>query len=110
MDGKSIHLSTPDAGKEADYDGVDVTGCLVMVDINQRDEWWINYPVYQAHLKGAAAVIAVQDNGYGEIDSEALNAQDIAGPKGRPGVFHVEKGCGDPESGIKGETADHGTV
>ena len=68
-------------GKEADYDGVDVTGCLVMVDINQRDEWWINYPVYQAHLKGAAAVIAVQDNGYGEIDSETLNAQDIAGPK-----------------------------
>ena len=71
-------------GKEADYDGVDVTGCLVMVDINQRDEWWINYPVYQAHLKGAAAVIAVQDNGYGEIDSEALNAQDIAGPKDAP--------------------------
>ena len=71
-------------GKEADYDGVDVIGCLVMVDINQRDEWWINYPVYQAHLKGAAAVIAVQDNGYGEIDSEALNAQDIAGPKDAP--------------------------
>lgn len=71
-------------GKEADYDGVDVTGCLVMVDINQRDEWWINYPVYQAHLKGAAAVIAVQDNGYGEIDCEALNAQDIAGPKDAP--------------------------
>ena len=71
-------------GKEADYDGVDVTGCLVMVDINQRDEWWINYPVYQAHLKGAAAVIAVQDNGYGEINSEALNAQDIAGPKDAP--------------------------
>ena len=68
-------------GKEADYDDVDVTGCLVMVDINQRDEWWINYPVYQARLKGAAAVIAVQDNGYGEIDSEALNAQDIAGPR-----------------------------
>ena len=71
-------------GKEADYDDVDVTGCLVMVDINQRDEWWINYPVYQARLKGAAAVIAVQDNGYGEIDSEALNAQDIAGPKDAP--------------------------
>ena len=71
-------------GKEADYDGVDVTGCLVMVDINQRDEWWINYPVYQAHLKGAAAVIAVQGNGYGAVDSEALNAQDIAGPKDAP--------------------------
>ena len=77
-------------GKEADYDGVDVTGCLVMVDINQRDEWWINYPVYQAHLKGAAAVIAVQDNGYAEIDSEALNAQDIAGPKDAP-AFSMSK-------------------
>ncbi len=77
-------------GKEADYDGVDVTGCLVMVDINQRDEWWINYPVYQAHLKGAAAVIAVQDNGYAEIDTEALNAQDIAGPKDAP-AFSMSK-------------------
>ena len=77
-------------GKESDYDGVDVTGCLVMVDINQRDEWWINYPVYQAHLKGAAAVIAVQDSGYGEIDSEALNAQDIAGPKDAP-AFSMSK-------------------
>ena len=34
-----------------------------------------------AHLKGAAALIAVQDNGYGEIHNTALNAQDIAGPK-----------------------------
>ena len=37
-------------GKEADYDGVDVTGCLVMVDFNQRDEWWIKYAVYQADV------------------------------------------------------------
>lgn len=34
-------------GTEADYEGKDVTGKLVLVDINQRDEWWINYPVYQ---------------------------------------------------------------
>lgn len=66
-------------GTEKDYAGKDVTGKLVLVEINQRDEWWINYPVYQAHLKGAAALIAVQSGGYGEIDDEALNAQDIAG-------------------------------
>ena len=42
-------------GTLQDYEGMDVTGKLVLVDINQRDEWWINYPVYQAHLKGAAA-------------------------------------------------------
>ena len=39
-------------GTLQDYEGMDVTGKLVLVDINQRDEWWINYPVYQAHLKG----------------------------------------------------------
>ncbi len=54
-------------GTASDYEGKDVTGKLVLVDINQRDEWWINYPVYQAHLKGAAALIAVQSGGYGEI-------------------------------------------
>ena len=67
-------------GTEADYEGLDVTGRLVLVEINQRNEWWINYPVYQAYLKGAAALIAVQTGGYGEVDDAALNAQDIAGP------------------------------
>lgn len=66
------------------YDQVDAAGRLVLVDINQRDEWWINFPVYQAWLKGAAALIAVQEQGYGEIDSTALNAQDIAGPEYAP--------------------------
>lgn len=67
-------------GTEQDYVGLDVKGKLVLVEINQRDEWWISYPVYQAHLKGAVAVLAVQTGGYGEIDETALNAQDIAGP------------------------------
>ncbi len=71
-------------GTAADYEGRDVKGKLVMVDINQREEWWINFPVYQAHIKGAAALIAVQENGYGEIDDTALNAQDLAGPADAP--------------------------
>ena len=65
-------------GTEEDYRGRDVKGKLVLADINQRDEWWINYPVYQAYLKGAAGLLAVQAGGYGEIDHKALNAQDIA--------------------------------
>lgn len=77
-------------GTEADYEGKDVTGKLVLMDINQRDEWWINYPVYQAHLKGAAAVIAVQCGGYGEVDAKALNAQDIAGPEDAP-AFSISR-------------------
>ena len=71
-------------GTAADYRQVDVTGKLVLIDINQRDEWWINFPVYQAWLKGAAALIAVQEQGYGEISDTALNAQDIAGPADAP--------------------------
>ena len=67
-------------GGEKDYADKDVTGKIVLAEINQRDEWWINLPVYQAHEKGAKALIAVQVGGYGQVDEKALNAQDIAGP------------------------------
>lgn len=70
-----------DAGKgtEKDFAGLDVKGKIALIRINQRDEWWVNYPAYQAHLAGAIAIIAVQDKGYGEADPQALNAQDICG-------------------------------
>ncbi len=68
-------------GTAADYEGTDVEGKLVLAEINQRDEWWINYPAYQAYLKGAVGLIAVQEHGYGEKYDTSLNAQDIAGPE-----------------------------
>lgn len=71
-------------GTEADLAGLDVTGKLVLVNINQRADWWINYPAYEAHLAGAAAVIAVQDGGYAEVSDDALNAQDVCGPADAP--------------------------
>lgn len=71
-------------GTEADLCELDVAGKLVLIDINQRENWWINYPAYEAHLRGAAAVIAVQDGGYAEISDDALNAQDICGPADAP--------------------------
>ncbi|MDO4267966.1 MAG: M28 family peptidase [Eubacteriales bacterium] len=87
---REFSLMYLEKGTEKDYQGKDVSGKLVLVDINQRDEWWINYPVYQAYLKGAAALIAVQSGGYGEIDDEALNAQDIAGPEYAP-AFSISR-------------------
>ena len=39
-------------GTAENYENIDVKGKLVPIDINQREEWWINFPVYQAHLKG----------------------------------------------------------
>lgn len=71
-------------GTEADLAGLDVTGKLVLVNINQREDWWINYPAYEAYLAGAAAVIAVQDGGYAEASDDALNAQDVCGPSYAP--------------------------
>ena len=71
-------------GTEADLAGLDVTGKLVLVNINQREDWWINYPAYEAYLAGAAAVIAVQDGGYAEVSDDALNEQDVCGPSYAP--------------------------
>lgn len=77
-------------GTKQDLADLDVKGKLVLIDINQRDEWWINYPAYQASLKGAKAVLAAQQGGYGEIDPEALNAQDICGPDDAP-AFSISR-------------------
>ena len=71
-------------GTEADLRELDVADKLVLIDINQRENWWINYPAYEASLRGAAAVIAVQDGGYAEVSDDALNAQDICGPADAP--------------------------
>ncbi|MGL6106732.1 hypothetical protein [Romboutsia sp.] len=77
-------------GTANDLENLDIKDKLVLKDINQRDEWWINYPTYQAHLKGAAGVIAVQARGYSEVDETALNAQDICGPANAP-AFSMSK-------------------
>ncbi len=71
-------------GSKTDLEGLDVTDKLVLVDINQRENWWISYPAIQMAMKGAKGVIAVQDGGYAEVDPNALNAQDICGPYDAP--------------------------
>lgn len=71
-------------GTSQELKSLDLTGKLALITINQRDEWWINYPSYQAHLHGAAAVLAVQASGYGEVNARSLNAQDICGPADAP--------------------------
>ncbi|HAX72105.1 MAG TPA: peptidase, partial [Firmicutes bacterium] len=91
-------------GTAADYENLDVEGKLVLVDINQRDEWWINYPALQAHLKGAAAIIAVQDGGYSEISDEALNTQDICGPDDAPAFSMSQKDANVLKEALTNET------
>ncbi|MDR0519618.1 MAG: M28 family peptidase [Clostridiales Family XIII bacterium] len=71
-------------GTAADYDGIDVEGKLVLIDIDQENEWWINYPAYQAHLKGARAVIACSV--MPEAMEERIGSQDICGDADAPAL------------------------
>lgn len=69
-------------GTEADYEGVDVKDKLVLIDINQDENWWINYPAYQAKQKGAKAVIAMSQ--MVTENENRIGSQDICGPADAP--------------------------
>lgn len=77
---KEFEIIYAGKGTKDDLENLDVKDKLVLVDINQNEEWWVSYPAYQAYLKGAAAIIVVQEAGYAEVDPTALNTQDICGP------------------------------
>ncbi len=81
---KSFKVVYAGRGTANDFKDLDVKGKLVLIDINQRADWWINYPAMQAKIKGAAAVIAMQNGGYAEISPDALNTQDMCGPADTP--------------------------
>ena len=67
-----------------DYEDLDVTGKIVLIDIDQRNDWWITYPMLEAEHQGAAAVLAANVGGYAQIAEDALNSQDICGPANIP--------------------------
>lgn len=75
---EEVKLVYAGRGTEADYEKLDVKGKLVLIDINQNEDWWINYPSYQAKLKGAKGVIAMTEM-VGE-DENRMTSQDITGP------------------------------
>ena len=67
-----------------DYEGLDVTGKIVLIDIDQRANWWITYPMLEAQYQGAAAILAANVGGFAQIADDALNCQDICGPTAIP--------------------------
>lgn len=71
-------------GTMQDYENIDVKGKIVLVDINQRADWWITYPMLEAQHQGAAAILAANTGGFSEIAEDALNSQDICGPTSIP--------------------------
>ena len=83
-DNETVEVVYLGKGTAEDYENVDVTGKLVLIDINQNEEWWINSPAYQAHVKGAKAVLANTELPV-EMD-DRIGTQDICGPEDAPAM------------------------
>jgi hypothetical protein len=76
-------------GTAADYktetgEDIDVTGKLVLIDIDTENDPGINYPAYQAHLKGARAVVACSF--MDESSGERIVSGDIRGGADAPAL------------------------
>lgn len=73
-------------GTMYDYADIDVKGKIVLIDLDQRANWWITYPMLEAELQGAAAIMSANVGGFAQISKDALNSQDICGPTSIPCV------------------------
>lgn len=85
-EGLSAEILYVGQGTMQDYENIDVTGKIVMIDIDQRANWWITYPMLEAEHQGAVAIMASNSGGFAQINKDALNAQDICGPTAIPTV------------------------
>jgi len=63
-----------------DYEDVDVEGKIVLIDLDQRGEWWVTYPTLEAANRGAVAIINNCNEGYGQYNGDTYNTQDFCGP------------------------------
>lgn len=64
-------------GFENDYKGKDVKDKIVLVGVDQANEAWIDSYLRQAHEKGAAALVTYSVGGYGELNDDTVNVQDV---------------------------------
>lgn len=83
-EGITAELVYAGQGTMWDYEELDVAGKIVLIDIDQRSDWWITYPMLEAEHQGAAAILAANVGGYSQIADDALNSQDICGPDNIP--------------------------
>lgn len=76
-DGITTEIVDVGTGFEWDYEGKDVNGKIVLAGVDQWNEAWIDNYIRQAHLNGAAALITYSTGGYGELNGDTANVQDI---------------------------------
>ena len=80
-------------GTDADYEGLDVTDKVVLVDINQAEDWWAEIPAYEAYIHGAKCVILCNVEGYATWDEDTVGSQDICGPAYAPAFAISQNGA-----------------
>ena len=85
-EGITAELVYVNEGTMFDYEGIDVTGKIVLIDIDMYYYWWIEYPTLEAELHGAAAIINSCKGGYAQLNDDAMNTQDFCGPISIPSV------------------------
>ena len=107
-DNEECELVYVGEGTEADYEGIDVTDKLVLLDVDQNENWWINYPAYQAKVKGAKAIIAMSI--YPEDGADRIGVQDVCGPADAPALAISEKDSKALQKAIKAGGGDSITV
>lgn len=76
-DGITAEIVNCGDGTEGAYEGKDVTGKIVLVKVDQANVAWIDSYVRMAYEKGAAAVVSYAKSGYGELNKDTVNVQDI---------------------------------
>lgn len=76
-DGITAEIVDVANGFESDYDGKDVEGKIVLAGVDQWNVAWIDSYIRQAYEKGAAAIVTYSVDGYGTLNDDTINVQDV---------------------------------
>ncbi len=77
-DGITAEIVNAKTGAEYDYAEIgDVTGKIVLVQVDQANVSWIDGYIRCAAENGAVAVVSYANSGYGEVSEDSINVQDI---------------------------------
>lgn len=76
-DGITAEVVDVATGFASDYEGKDVEDKIVLAGVDQWNEAWIDNYIRQANARGAAALITYSTGGYGELNDDTVNVQDI---------------------------------
>lgn len=85
-DGITAEIVDVGNGTEADYEGKDVEGKIVVAGVDQWNESWIDQPLNEAAAHGAVAILTYDRGGYATYSDDMINLQDVCSEDTMPCV------------------------